>query len=71
MSLSDQCLGVTEEEGGVYEKRSNGVVLQSQLYHSLSYVSQLFYDRNCIMGEAAHIGTWDYKFVCFSRFLTS
>ena len=41
MSLSDQCLRVTEE-GGVYEKRSNGVVLRSELYHSLAYVSQLY-----------------------------
>ena len=47
MSLSDQCLGVTEE-GGVYEKRSNGVVLTSQLYHSLAHVLQLSCNRNCI-----------------------
>ena len=43
------------------------ILLRSQLYRILS----LSVHRNCIMGEAPRIGTWNHKFVYFCRFLTS
>ena len=66
MSCSAQCWGVTEDRW-----RRIGqmilILLRSQLYRILS----LSVHRNCIMGEAPRIGTWNHKFVYFCRFLTS